>query len=210
MVNDKILSYFPKLEKKQIEKFARLPELYQFWNEKINVISRKDMEELEEKHVLHSLSIAKFISFKPNTEVLDLGTGGGFPGIPLAIFFPDVQFTLVDSIGKKIKVVNEIAKELNLTNVQTFHERAERLDIEFEFMVTRAVTRILPLYQWTRSKFNKNNFHDLSNGIIALKGGDLSEELKELKKNYKEIELMNYFKESFFETKKIIYVPIVK
>ncbi|MFM1912724.1 MAG: rRNA ((527)-N(7))-methyltransferase [Bacteroidota bacterium] len=205
---DKLVSYFPELNPNQIQQFQQLPELYRFWNEKINVISRKDIDELMEKHILHSLAIAKFIQFKPGTEILDLGTGGGFPGIPLAIFFPEVKFTLVDSIGKKIKVVEEISKELGLKNVEAYHERAEKLNIEVEFVVTRAVTRILPLYNWTRNKFNKNNFHDLNNGIIALKGGDLKEELSELKRKYREFELKNYFKEEFFETKKIIYVPM--
>lgn len=205
---NKLFSYFPELTEVQKNQLAELPELYQFWNEKINVISRKDIDELVEKHILHSLAIAKFLSFKPTTEILDLGTGGGFPAIPLAIVFPEAKFTLVDSIGKKIKVVEEVAKNLDLKNVEALHERAERLPIQVEFVVTRAVTRIAPLVQWTRNKFSKNHFHDKKNGIIALKGGDLKEELQELNRKYQEVELKNYFKEEFFQTKKIIYVPI--
>lgn len=205
---DIILKYFDNLSTKQIDQFKRAAELYRIWNEKINVVSRKDIEFILERHILHSLAIAKLIEFKTGTRVLDVGTGGGFPGLPLAILFPDVDFTLVDSIGKKIKVVSEVSDELGLKNIRTLNGRAENVEGKFHFVVSRAVTRILPFYHWVRDKFEKESFNDLRNGIIYLKGGDLDLELSELKKSYKIFEIPAYFKEEFFETKKILYLPV--
>jgi 16S rRNA (guanine527-N7)-methyltransferase len=159
-------------------------------------------------HVLHSLAIAKIIDFRPGTEILDVGTGGGFPGIPLAILFPECQFLLVDSIGKKIKVVEEVAKALGLLNVQAKHARAEDIDQDFEFVVSRAVTRITPFYYWVRKKISPNHFHAMRNGILYLKGGDLTEELEEFGKKHKLFDISTYFEEDFFETKKVLYVPM--
>jgi len=205
---DTLLSlYFPDLNAKQWKQFQALPEVYGEWNEKINVISRKDMDQLMLHHVLHSLAIAKFISFKPGTEVLDLGTGGGFPGIPLAILFPEVKFHLVDSIGKKIKVVEAVAQALGLDNVQATQARAEALTHTYEFVVSRAVTKLSPLFQWVRGKINPHHFHAHRNGIICLKGGDLTEELEAFNRKHKVIELSEYFQEEFFESKKLVYVP---
>ncbi len=203
-----IEKYFPKITADQRHKFADLQALYEDWNSKINVISRQDMDNLYEKHVLHSLGIAKVISFKPGSEILDVGTGGGFPGIPLAIMFPMVDFHLVDSIGKKIKVVKGVAEELGLTNISTQHERAENVDGTFDFIVSRAVTRITPFYGWVKDKVSKNNGHDIKNGILYLKGGDLDEELAELDRKLFIYDLPNYFEEEFFETKKVIHVPM--
>jgi 16S rRNA (guanine527-N7)-methyltransferase len=203
----KITKYFPDLTPKQIEQFNKLETLYIFWNEQINVISRKDTENFMERHVLHSLGIAKVMKFSPGSQILDIGTGGGFPGIPLAILFPDCQFTLVDSIGKKIKVVNEVAQDLGLQNVIGIHERAEKIEGKFDFIVSRAVTAMPSFMRWTRGKFKKENNNKLKNGILYLKGGDLKEELKPLKQKYKIYDLSTYFKEEFFETKKVVYVP---
>ena len=203
-----IKKYFPNISQLQIEQFNRLVPLYKEWNEKINVISRKDIDNLMLHHVLHSLAIAKFITFKDGTEILDVGTGGGFPGIPLAILFPNCQFTLVDSIGKKIKVVEGVAESLGLKNVKAFHERAENMDQEFEFIVSRAVTRLTPFYYWVKKKVSPNHFHTLRNGLLCLKGGDLDDELLEFGKKYKLHELYNVFDEEFFETKKLVYVPM--
>ena len=203
-----INKYFPDLTETQREKMAQLEELYQFWNARVNVISRQDIDTLYERHVLHSLGIAKVIQFKSGTSVLDVGTGGGFPGIPLAILFPEVQFHLVDSIGKKIRVVQEIATALNLTNVKAEQIRAEKLDDSYEFVVSRAVTRLAPFVGWVQKNINRNSFHSLRNGILYLKGGDLSEELSEVSQKTKIYELSDYFTEDFFETKKVVYVPL--
>lgn len=204
---DIINKYFPILTEKQKQQFGELQELYAFWNSQINVISRQDIENLYEKHVLHSLGIAKVINFKYGTEILDVGTGGGFPGIPLAIMFPECNFHLVDSIGKKIKVVTEVASALGLDNVRAEHQKAQNVDGDYDFIVSRAVTRIKPFYDWIKSKVSKNQYNDLKNGILYLKGGDLDEEMKELGKKYKTYELSDYFIEEFFQTKKVIYVP---
>lgn len=208
MTADIVKKYFPDLTEKQLEQFELLFPLYKEWNEKINVISRKDIDNIMLHHVLHSLAIAKIVDFKPGTEILDVGTGGGFPGIPLAILFPACQFLLVDSTGKKIKVVEEIAKALGLQNVQAKHARAEDIDQDFEFVVSRAVTRITPFYYWIHKKISPNHFHPLRNGILYLKGGDLKEELEEFGKKHKLYDLSTIFEEDFFETKKVLYVPM--
>jgi 16S rRNA (guanine527-N7)-methyltransferase len=204
-----IEKYFPDLTPTQKDRFRELQELYSFWNAQINVVSRQDVENLYEKHILHSLGIAKVQRFKPGTEILDVGTGGGFPGIPLAIMFPETQFHLVDSIGKKIKVVTEVSKALGLTNVLAEQTRAEEVpNHSYEFVVSRAVTRMKPFYEWIRAKVHRNSFHQLSNGVLYLKGGDLSEELKEFGKKHKIYQLSDYFEEEFFETKQVVYVPM--
>lgn len=203
-----ILKYFPDLTDTQREKFTQLEALYKDWNSKVNVISRQDIDTLYERHVLHSLGIAKVIQFKSGTSVLDVGTGGGFPGIPLAIMFPDTQFHLVDSIGKKIRVVQEIAAALDLKNVKAEQIRAEKLEDTYEFVVSRAVTRMAPFVGWVRKNISRNSFHSLRNGILYLKGGDLTEELGELTMKTRSYELSDYFKEEFFETKKVVYVPL--
>ena len=202
-----ITKYFPNLSSDQLDKFGQLQALYEDWNAKINVVSRQDMDNLYEKHVLQSLGIAKVLSFKPGSEILDVGTGGGFPGIPLAILFPMVSFHLVDSIGKKIKVVQGVSEALGLKNVEAQHERAENIDRTYDFIVSRAVTRITPFYHWVRDKVSTNNGHDIRNGILYLKGGDLDEELNDLGRKVKIYDLPNYFEEDFFETKKVIHVP---
>ena len=203
-----IEKYFPRLTDKQKLQFAQLGELYATWNAQINVISRADIDNLYEKHILHSLAIAKVVDFKDFTEILDVGTGGGFPGIPLAILYPNCQFVLVDSIGKKIKVVNEIATALGLENIKAEQMRAELVEGEFDFVVSRAVTRLLPFYGWVKGKININNYNKLKNGILYLKGGDLKEELKELGKKSRVFELSDYFTEEFFETKMVVHVPM--
>lgn len=203
-----VKKYFPEITEEQEAQFDRLLPLYKEWNEKINVVSRKDIENLMLHHVLHSLSIAKFLAFRPGTEVLDVGTGGGFPGIPLAILFPETQFLLVDSIGKKIKVVEGVAEELGLSNVQAKHMRAEDVDSDFEFIISRAVTRLTPLYYWVKQKISPNHFHTQRNGLLLLKGGELTEEIAELGKKVKVTSLTTYFEEDFFETKKLVYVPM--
>ena len=209
MNDSKIIEkYFPKLTDKQKQQFAQLGELYATWNAQINVISRADIDNLYEKHILHSLAIAKVVDFKDFTEILDVGTGGGFPGIPLAILYPNCQFLLVDSIGKKIKVVNEIANALGLENVKAEQMRAELVEGEFDFVVSRAVTRLLPFYGWVKGKININNYNKYKNGILYLKGGDLKEELKELGKKSRVFELSDYFTEEFFETKMVVHVPM--
>lgn len=203
-----IEKYFPRLTDKQKQQFAQLGELYATWNAQINVISRADIDNLYEKHILHSLAIAKVVDFKDFTEILDVGTGGGFPGIPLAILYPNCQFLLVDSIGKKIKVVNEIATALGLENIKAEQMRAELVEGEFDFVVSRAVTRLLPFYGWVKGKININNYNKYKNGILYLKGGDLKEELKELGKKSRVFELSEYFTEEFFETKMVVHVPM--
>lgn len=203
-----ILKYFPSISAKQQEQFGQLESLYSEWNEKINVISRKDIEFLYERHVLHSLGIAKVIQFKSQSSILDVGTGGGFPGIPLAIMFPEVQFFLIDSIGKKIQVVKEISSALGLKNVKAEKERAENIDEKFDFVVSRAVTHLKPFHSWVRNNFLKGGNNTLANGILYLKGGDLQEELKEYGGKTQVFPLSDYFKEEFFETKKVVYVPV--
>ena len=203
---DCILKYFPNLTELQIERFSRLEELYTLWNNQINVISRKDTENFYERHVLHSLGIAKIMEFKDGSDILDIGTGGGFPGIPLAILFPNCQFTLVDSIGKKIKVVNEVASALDLKNVQGIHARAENINKKFDFIVSRAVTAMPAFLTWIDKKFKKENSNELPNGILYLKGGDLIEEMSTVKKYYRFHDLNKIFDEDFFDTKKVVYV----
>lgn len=201
-----ITKYFNNLTIEQLEQFNALQDLYENWNLQINVVSRKDIDELYLRHVLHSLGIAKLMQFQPNSKVLDVGTGGGFPGIPLAILFPETHFTLVDSIGKKIKVVNEVVVGLNLKNVTTKHQRVEEIDTKYDFIVSRAVARMDAFTRWTEGKVKKKSTHFLKNGILYLKGGDLTEELAEFPKAqiYK---LTDYFTEEFFKTKKIVYLP---
>ena len=203
-----ILKYFPDLSLNQKSNFEKLFELYTFWNNQINVISRKDIDLIYERHVLHSWGIAKVISFRPGTKVLDVGTGGGFPGIPLAILFPETDFFLVDSIGKKIKVVTEISNALNLKNVRAKHCRAEDINEKFHFVVSRAVTEFPVFYSWIKNKFLIQNLNDLKNGILYLKGGDLKEEFGIYYDHAQFYELKNYFKEEFFETKKVVYYKI--
>jgi 16S rRNA (guanine527-N7)-methyltransferase len=202
-----ISSYFPGLSETQLEQFDRLGELYADWNSKINVISRKDMEHFYVHHVLHSLGIAKVMEFQPETRVLDIGTGGGFPGIPLAILFPETHFHLVDSIGKKISVVKDVVKQLKLTNVEAQQARAEELVRKYDFVISRAVTRMANFYPWVKDKIRKEDFNEFQNGILYLKGGDVDEEMDELDKSYVVYHLDDYFKEDYFETKKVIYLP---
>jgi 16S rRNA (guanine527-N7)-methyltransferase len=202
-----ILKYFTSLTETQIEQFSKLQELYQDWNLKINVVSRKDIDELYLRHVLHSLGIAKVMEFQPGTKVMDVGTGGGFPGIPLAILFPETQFHLVDSIGKKIKVVNEVSEGLGLQNVRTTHGRVEEVKDTYDFIVSRAVAQMETFVRWTKGKISKKQNHPLKNGILYLKGGDLSEELQK----YTSATIYNlpdYFEEDFFETKKVVHLPL--
>lgn len=206
--SDLIEHYFPSLTKAQKKQFAALGGLYAEWNEKINVISRKDIDQLYTRHVLHSLGIARVQPFEPGATVLDVGTGGGFPGIPLAILYPDTQFLLVDSIGKKITVVKNVAQALGLDNVTAQHSRAEQVKGKFDFIISRAVTRMAPFYEWVKDKVKPESNHGLYNGILYLKGGDLDEEMEEAKLNYATYELSKYFDDPFFETKKIVYVPL--
>ena len=203
-----ILPYFPGLDVHPIQQFDKLVSMYIEWNQKINLISRKDMDHLYERHVLHSLGIAKIVTFQPDAKVLDLGTGGGFPGIPLAILFPDTRFHLVDSVGKKINAVQAIAKELALENVTTAHQRAEKVKGKYDFVVCRAVAPLLQLYLWTKDKIDKSSKHAIPNSLICLKGGDLKEEIKEMKRPCYEYALSDYFKEEFFATKKVVHIPI--
>jgi 16S rRNA (guanine527-N7)-methyltransferase len=204
---DLILKYFPQLSEDQIEKFKKLQWLYEDWNLKINVVSRKDIDELYLRHVLHSLGIAKIISFKDGTKILDVGTGGGFPGIPLAILYPACSFHLVDSIAKKLLVVNEVVEGLGLANVKTTHARVESIDGTYDFIVSRAVAAMPTFVHWTKGKIAKKQNHEMKNGILYLKGGDLSEELKDYKTTTI-YNLTNYFGEDFFETKKVVHLPL--
>ncbi len=204
---DIILKYFPDLSDEQISMFEKLEFLYKDWNQKINVVSRKDIDELYLRHVLHSLGIAKIHAFKDGAHVLDVGTGGGFPGIPMAILFPKVQFTLVDAIGKKIKVVQEVVDGLGITNVKALHSRVEDLDSQYDFIISRAVAAMPTFVRWIKGRIKKESVHERKNGILYLKGGDLSEELKD----YRTAEIFNlstFFKEDFYETKKVVYLPI--
>ncbi len=202
-----IQRYFPHLSDLQYNQLKALGELYSDWNAKINVISRKDMAHFYERHVLHSLAIAKVIQFKPDTQILDVGTGGGFPGVPLAILFPDVNFHLVDSIGKKIKVVQEVSNAIELRNLSAEHARAEQVSGQFDFVVSRAVTRLSEFYPWVQNKFNKKSFNDLDNGILYLKGLDLMEEFDQLKKPYQLFSLKDHYSEEWFESKGVVFVP---
>jgi 16S rRNA (guanine527-N7)-methyltransferase len=203
-----ITKYFTDLTDQQIYQFSRLGSLYEEWNAKINVVSRKDIEQLYERHILHSLAIARFIQFKPGTTILDVGTGGGFPGIPLAIFFPETTLVLVDSIGKKIKVVNEIANALNLRNVRADHIRVEEVAQKFDFVVSRAVTAFPRFVSMVRSKVSNQNHNDIPNGIIYLKGGDFEEEISPFGHQVKVCDLKSYFQEEFFETKRLIHLAV--
>jgi 16S rRNA (guanine527-N7)-methyltransferase len=214
MVMEQLTTYFPSLSAEQQRQFAMLYDLYSEWNSKINVISRKDIDALYEKHVLHSLAVAKFISFRPGTRILDVGTGGGFPGIPLAILFPECEFVLCDSIGKKVHVAEHVSETIGLRNTDFVIGRVEKLNEKFHFIVSRAVAPMEQLYRWTQHYLiTDNQFNARTNGYLLLKGGDLAEEMKELKKlNRKlmieEINLSTYFSEPFFETKKLVYITL--
>lgn len=205
---DKIVKYFPDLTERQREQLAALLPLYEEWNAQINVISRKDMDHFYEHHVLHSLAIAKAVRFKPMAEVLDVGTGGGFPGVPLAIMFPDARFTLIDSIGKKIKVVSDVIDRLALANTKALQIRAEQLDGEFDFVVSRAVTTLPEFVPWVKGKISKTQYHTLHNGILYLKGGDLDAELAPFRKKVRTWNISDWFDEEYFETKKVIHLPL--
>ena len=203
-----VFKYFPDLTSLQRSQYEQLFPLFKDWNGKINVISRKDIDNLYINHVLHSLAIAKVISFQPGAEILDVGTGGGFPGIPLAILFPQTRFHLVDSIGKKITVVKEVSQALELKNVTAEHVRAEQIKHKYDFVVSRAVTQMKEFYGWVNTKVKKESLHTLDNGILYLKGGDLDEEMGQLKRPYSLYDLTKYFDEAFFQTKKIVYLPL--
>ena len=203
-----ITKYFPDLSKKQNEQFASLGDLYAYWNSKINIISRRDIGQLYMHHILHSLSIAKVLTFKPGTHVLDAGTGGGFPGIPLSILLPEVNFLLADSIAKKIKVVHDVIKKTGLANCITQCTRVEKIDHQFDFVVSRAVTDLLQLIHWIRNKVLNRNFNSLHNGLLYLKGGNVEAELKDIEYNYKIFNISSFYSEDFFETKKIVYVDL--
>lgn len=206
---DIILKYFPQLKQEQLTLLKTHHDFFLEWNQKINLISRKESEEgYWEKHILHSLALAFVQPLRPQSEVLDIGTGGGFPGLPLAILYPDTNFTLVDSIGKKILVVNDLVDQLGLKNVTAIHGRAENCAGYFDFILTRAVAPMAELVQWSKGKISQNNFHELPNGILAWKGGDLKQELSEVKGKKKIFPLKDYFSEEFFETKAIVYQPL--
>ena len=204
---EEILKQFPNLTDNQLQQFEKLQFLYEDWNSKINVISRKDIDELYTRHVLHSLGIAKILEFKPGSKIMDVGTGGGFPGIPLAILFPEVDFYLIDVIAKKIRVVDEVASALELKNVEAEQKRAELVNQEFDFIVSRAVTNMPDFVSWVNGKIRKNSKHELQNGILYLKGGDLTEELKDYKKA-EQFNLSDFFKDEFFETKKVVHLAL--
>jgi 16S rRNA (guanine527-N7)-methyltransferase len=206
---NELLTYFPSIEEKAKKQLAELLPLYEHWNSQINVISRKDLDQLYTRHVLHSLAIHKFLQFSKGSRILDIGTGGGFPGIPLAILNPDVDFVLVDSIGKKIKVVDEVSKAIGLRNVTAIHERAEKVKGPFDFVVSRAVAEMKLLLQWSNGKIARKQINAIPNGLICLKGGDLSEEFKGLSKDIETYDLRQWFEDDFFETKKLVYVPMV-
>lgn len=201
-----IPKYFPELSNEQLDQYDHLWDLYQHWNAKINVISRKDIDELFLRHVLHSLSIAKKFKFNPGTEILDVGTGGGFPGIPLSIYFQNVNFTMVDSIGKKIKVVNEVIKDLKLHNAEGLQIRAEELKDQYDIVVSRAVTSLPKFVSWVSGKIKVENTSGVGNGIIYLKGGDLEEELKQINWQAEIFDIPAFFKEDYFETKKLVHL----
>ena len=201
-----IQKYFPDLTPLQVQQFEQCLPLYTLWNEQINVISRKDIEHLYERHILHSLAIAKVIQFKKGTKIMDVGTGGGFPGIPLAILFPEVDFLLVDSIGKKIKVVNEVASAIGLQNLRALHSRAEGVDEKFDFVVSRAVTTLPDFMVWVQNKYLVKSFNDMPNGLIYLKGGNLDEEIASVVNKTKLFNISDFFSEEFFDTKKVVYV----
>ncbi|RED93368.1 16S rRNA (guanine(527)-N(7))-methyltransferase RsmG [Marinoscillum furvescens] len=203
-----VFDHFPELNDTQKDQIVQLESLYKDWNAKINVISRKDIEELYIRHVLHSLAIAKYFSFPAGSKVLDIGTGGGFPGVPLAILFPECSFYLADSIGKKIKVVNEVASALGLANVEAEHVRVEKIKRKFDYVVSRAVARTQVLYNWTHRLIKPNDHPTLASGYLLLKGGDLDEELKEFGRSHSLTNLSEYFNEEFFETKKLVYIPV--
>lgn len=207
MMVEIIKNYFPTLTPKQIQQFEQLEPLYKDWNSKINVISRKDIDELYVRHVLHSLGIAKVQGFQEGSSVMDVGTGGGFPGIPLAILYPETEFYLIDAIAKKIKVVQEVTEALELKNVTSAQQRAEKVKGEFDFIVSRAVTSMPDFVKWVRNKVKKQSNHQIKNGILYLKGGDLTEELA-LYQNATTYQLSDYFKEDFFETKKVVHLPL--
>jgi len=198
--------YFPNLSQDQIQKFNKLIPLYNYWNLKVNLISRKDIDNLFINHILHSLAIVNTIQFRSSTRILDVGTGGGFPGIPLAIFFPDCHFTLIDSIGKKIDVVKSICDELSLSNVNAINDRVENHNDKYDFILSRAVTKMNKLFKLVNKNFSSNSFNEISNGIISLKGGDLKDELKDFKEN-KIFNISEFLPHEFFQTKKIVYVP---
>jgi 16S rRNA (guanine527-N7)-methyltransferase len=202
-----ILKYFPNLTEAQVLKFQQLEHLYKDWNLKINVVSRKDIDELYLRHVLHSLAIAKVIAFKDGSRIMDVGTGGGFPGIPLAIMFPNCQFHLVDSIAKKLKVVNEVVSGLELDNVKTTHGRVETIADTYDFIVSRAVAAMPTFVHWTKGKIAKQQNNSLKNGILYLKGGDLTEELKAYKTTTL-YDVSTFFEEDFYETKKVVHLPV--
>lgn len=201
-----IHKYFPTLTSEQLERFKQLQPLYKEWNDKINVISRTDIDNLYERHVLHSLAIAKVINFQPDTKILDVGTGGGFPGIPLAIFFPEVQFHLVDAIGKKIKVVQEVAQAAGLKNVKAEHQRAEKLKPPYDFVTARAVTNFPKFYNWVKHLIGPSSKHTLKNGFLYLKGGDFTEELAGVPLKSKVYDIADFFDEPFFETKNVVHL----
>ncbi|AEE19854.1 16S rRNA m(7)G-527 methyltransferase [Dokdonia sp. Hel_I_63] len=204
---DIILKYFPDLTETQIEQFSKLKDLYHDWNLKINVVSRKDIDEIYLRHVLHSLGIAKIQRFNPGSKILDVGTGGGFPGVPLAILHPEVNFHLVDSIGKKIKVVNEVVEGLGITNVKTTNDRVETVKDQYDFVVSRAVAQMETFVHWVKGRIAKKSTHELKNGILYLKGGDLTEELQKYTTTTI-YELPLFFEEEFFETKKVVHLPM--
>ena len=203
-----IKKYFPKLSSLQIEQFSKLEAVYKEWNQKINVISRKDVDSLYERHILHALAISKVVKFRSKTSVLDVGTGGGFPGIPLAILFPEAKFYLIDAIGKKIKVVNAVVEELGLKNVVAEQKHSNELKWTFDFIVSRAVTAFPKFVELMKGRIKYKSFNNIQNGILYLKGGDLDEELKDYKKNIKLIPISNFFEEEFFETKFVVYYPM--
>jgi len=206
-MNVNLIQKYFELTPQQVQQFEQLYPLYKDWNSKINVISRKNIDELYTNHVLHSLGIAKVQDFLPGADILDVGTGGGFPGIPLAILFPETKFHLVDSIGKKLKVVNAVAKDLGLKNVKTTHSRVENIDKQYDFIISRAVTKMPDFVKWVKGKIKKDSKHQLKNGILYLKGGDLTKELASYQ-NVNIFDLKDFFDEAFFETKKVVYLPL--